>query len=231
MIWVIIPTYNEERALPQTLVSVFKQPGPYKIIVIDGGSTDETRNIVHTHSQITWLTAPKGRASQMNAGANYAETLQDSPDDWILFLHADTTLPANAFSQLHDLALDLHCQAGGFQHQFSGQDWRLQMISWLDNFRCQRSQIIYGDQALFVRAGLFRQVGGFPRLPMLEDVRLCEKLLLHTTPQLLASPVVTDARKFIQMGIWRSFIRVLMIILHVEFGLPTFRPAFFADVR
>jgi hypothetical protein len=66
---------------------------------------------------------------------------------------------------------------------------------------------------------------------MLEDVRFCEQILSHATPRLLASPVITDARKFIQMGIWRSFIRVLMIILHVEYGLPTFKPSFFTDVR
>ncbi len=231
MIWVVIPTYNEEHALPHTLTSVFQQHGEFNVIVVDGGSLDNTHDIVRTHDRITWLTAPKGRASQMNVGANYVLAQQASSNDWLLFLHADTLLPTHAFKQLSHLAEDSTCQAGGFQHQFSGKDWRLRMISWLDNFRCQRSQIIYGDQALFVRAGLFRQLGGFPLLPMLEDVRFCEQLLLHTTPRLLASPVVTDARKFIQMGIWRSFIRVLMIILHVEFGLPTFTPSFFADVR
>ncbi len=231
MIWVIIPTFNEEAALPQTLASVFQQHGDCQIIVVDGGSNDRTPDIVRAHDHITFLTAPKGRASQMNVGANYVLTQQTSSEDWLLFLHADTLLPAQAFMQLHHLASNPSWQAGGFQHQFSGQDWRLRMISWLDNFRCYHSQIIYGDQALFVRAGLFYRVGGFPLLPMLEDVRLCEQLLLHTTPRLLASPVVTDARKFIQMGIWRSFFRVLLIILHVEFGLPTFRPAFFADVR
>jgi rSAM/selenodomain-associated transferase 2 len=231
MIWVIIPTYNEERALPLTLLSVFQQKGPYQIIVVDGGSTDQTHNIVRTHSQIIWLTAPKGRASQMNVGANYMLTHQHTSNDWLLFLHADTLLPSNAFTQLYQLALDTSCQAGGFQHQFSGKDWRLRMISWLDNFRCHRSRIIYGDQALFVRVGLFHHLGGFPLQPMLEDVRFCEQLLGHTTPRLLTSPVVTDARKFVQMGIWRSFIRVLMIILHVEYGLPTFTPSFFADVR
>ncbi len=231
MIWIIIPTYKEERALPHTLASVFQQAGGYQIIVVDGGSNDRTNDIVGGHTQITWLTAPKGRASQMNAGADYVRTQQGSSDDWLLFLHADTLLPSDAIKQLHNLESDGSCQAGGFQNQFSGQDWRLRMISWLDNFRCHRSGIVYGDQALFVRTGLFQHVGGFPDLPMLEDVRLCEQLLGHTTLRLLPSSVITDARKFIQMGIWRSFIRVLMIILHVEYGLPTFTPAFFADVR
>ena len=231
MIWVIIPTFNEERALPHTLTAVLQQHGPFHILVVDGGSTDRTHDIVNNHPHITWLTAPKGRASQMNAGADYVIGQQASDHDWILFLHADTILPANALEQLHTLASDGNCQAGGFQHQFSGEDWRLRMISWLDNFRCHRSRIIYGDQALFVRAGLFQQIGGFPPLPMLEDVRFGEQLLAYTTPTLLPATVITDARKFIQMGIWRSLFRVLAIILHVEYGLPTLTPAFFADVR
>ena len=231
MIWVIIPTYNEERALPHTLASVFKQVGLYQVIVVDGGSTDQTREIVQTHPEIIWMTAPKGRASQMNAGGRAMLSRQHTSSDWLLFLHADTLLPDNAFKQLDQIAIDPNCQAGGFQHQFSGKDWRLRMISWLDNFRCQRSQIIYGDQALFVRVGLFHQLEGFPLQPILEDVRFCEQLLAHTTPKLLSSSVVTDARKFLQMGVWRSLIRVVMIILHVEYGLPTLTPAFFADVR
>ncbi len=231
MIWVVIPTFNEERALPQTLTSVYQQEGNFTIITVDGGSRDGTKAIVGQHPPIIWLTAPKGRASQMNAGANYILTHPHHEEDWLLFLHADTLLPSDAFTHLHALATDQTCQAGGFQHQFSGQDWRLRLISWLDNFRCHHSGIIYGDQALFVRAGLFRQLGGFPLQPMLEDVRFCEQLLAYTTPRLLPMAVVTDARKFIQMGIWQSFFRVLMIILHVEYGLPTFTPKFFADVR
>jgi glycosyltransferase involved in cell wall biosynthesis len=86
--------------------SVFKQKGPYQIIVVDGGSTDQTHNIVRTHSQIIWLTAPKGRASQMNVGANYMLTHQHTSNDWLLFLHADTLLPSNAFTQLYQLVLN-----------------------------------------------------------------------------------------------------------------------------
>ncbi len=231
MIWVIIPTYNEERALPDTLASVCQQKGDYRIIVIDGGSTDRTYDIVQAHSKITWLTAPKGRASQMNVGANYVLDSQHASSDWLLFLHADTCLPMAAFPELSRLASDRSCLAGGFHHQFSGSDWRLQMISWLDNFRCQHSRIIYGDQALFVRVGVFFDLEGFPEQSVLEDVRFGEKLLEQTTPRLVSAPVVTDARKFIQMGIWRSLFRVLMIILHVEYGLPTFTPSFFSDVR
>ena len=122
-------------------------------------------------------------------------------------------------------------QAGGFLHQFSGNDWRLRFISWLDNFRCRHSRIIYGDQALFIRPSLFQKLGGFPHQPILEDVAFCEELIRHTTPKLLAPPVITDSRKFVQMGIWRSLARVFLIILSVEFRLPVLAPAFFKDIR
>ena len=161
----------------------------------------------------------------MNAGAEFAK------GEWLLFLHADTTLPGGAIRRLNELEADRTVQAGGFMHRFSGDDWRLKFISSLDNFRCARSRIIYGDQALFVRRSLFERLGGFPKQRVLEDVAFCEKLINVTKPLLLSPPVVTDSRKFVQMGIWRSFARVLAIILHVEWGLPTLPPEFFRDIR
>lgn len=171
------------------------------------------------------LSAPKGRASQMNAGAKQAA------GEWLLFLHADTVLPHRAIQRLNELEADHEVQAGGFMHQFSKDDWRLKLISFLDNFRCIRSRIIYGDQALFVRRTLFEKLGGFPDQPILEDVAFCERLIKVTNPLLLSPPVVTDARKFIKMGVWRSLIRVLLIILHVEYRLPVLPRTFFRDVR
>lgn len=94
-----------------------------------------------------------------------------------------------------------------------------------------RGKIIYGDQALFVRRALFERLGGFPDQPILEDVAFCERLLFRTVPILLSPPVVTDARKFVKMGIWTSFLRVLAIILHVEWGIPVLPRAFFQDIR
>jgi rSAM/selenodomain-associated transferase 2 len=225
MISVIIPAYNEERALPVTLGHLLQLPGDFEVWLVDGGSRDETVAIASGAARVKVLHASKGRAIQMNAGAAMAR------GEWLLFLHADTLLPVDALVRLNGLEGAPSIEAGGFLHRFSGTDWRLRMISWLDNVRCLRSRIIYGDQAMFVRRSLFQRLGGFPKVPILEDVAFCEKLIRVTTPLLLAPPVVTDARKFLQMGVWRSFIRVLLIILHVQFHVPFLPRSFFRDVR
>lgn len=242
MVSVVIPAYNEEQALPHSLNALFRQEGIYEVVLVDGGSSDRTRAIAESfgftaesddrhgcpsvpRSPRLILTASKGRASQMNAGAKVAH------GEWLLFLHADTVLPTGAIRRLNAMHADQAIQAGGFRHQFSGTDWRLRFISFLDNLRCRCSRIIYGDQALFVRRTLFEHIGGFPNQPILEDVAICERLLKLTRPVLLSPPVVTDARKFVKMGIWPSFVRVLLIILHVEFGLPILPRSFFQEIR
>ena len=225
MISVVMPAYNEEKILRSTLAALFAQTGEFEVILVDGGSSDRTCEIARGFPQVRVRTASKRRASQMNAGARTAT------GEWLLFLHADTVLPVGALQRLNDMEHDPTIQAGGFMHQFSGDDWRLRFISLLDNFRCTRSRIIYGDQALFVRRSLFNQLGGFPDQAILEDVAFCERLIKKTSPLILSPHVVTDARKFVQMGVFRSFVRVLLIILHVEYRLPILPRAFFQDIR
>jgi rSAM/selenodomain-associated transferase 2 len=225
MISVIIPTLNEEKALPETLHHLLEQPGDFEVIVVDGGSVDRTGDIVRGEPGVRFLKAPKGRASQMNTGAHHAT------GDWLLFLHADTLLPEGALACLNALEADATIQAGGFLHRFSGTDWRLRMLSSLNNVRCRWSKVIYGDQAMFVRRTLFERLRGFPNEPRLEDVLFSRKLVRTVTPVLLAPPVVTDSRKFVQMGIWQSVFRASLILLSIELGLPFSSRAFFRDIR
>ncbi len=227
VISIIIPVYNEEKALPDTLDQFRDESGSaFEIIAVDGGSADRTCEIVARYPGVHLLRAPKGRASQMNAGARLAR------GEWLLFLHADTLLPPGALRQLAALQTTSTCLAGGFRHRFSGSDWRLWLISILDNYRCCRTRVIYGDQAMFVRRTLFEQLGGFPNQPILEDVAFCQKLNAVTEPVVLDDYVLTDSRKFVKMGIWRSLARVLGILIRLELGRPvaTTHP-FFQDVR
>ncbi len=225
MISVVIPVYNEAQALPATLQCLLAQSATAEVILVDGGSTDLSLSIAAACPRIRVLRTSKGRATQMNAGARVAQS------EWVLFLHADTLLPGNALADIE--ALDLDIEAGGFRHRFSGQDWRLRLISWLDNLRSRCSSIIYGDQAFFIRRGRFLALGGFPDQPILEDVALCVRLLPHSRPLLMPTTVVTDARKFLKLGVWRSFWRVIAIILSVELRrpVPHFALGFFQDVR
>ena len=225
MISVVIPAFNEQRALPATLERLYGQTGDFEVILVDGGSADGTRTIAGRYAGLQITDAAKGRASQMNAGAAKAR------GEWLLFLHADTLLPENALARIAELPADV--SAGGFRHRFSGGGLGLRFISLVDNIRCGASRIIFGDQAMFVRRSLFFRLGGFPNVERLEDVAFCEVLVKHTRPLLLDQAVVTDSRKFVEQGVWRSLARVGAILLCVRLGrrLPDFSLRFFEDVR
>lgn len=225
MISVVIPAYNEERALPQTLERLFSQLGEFEVILVDGGSADATRRIARRYPGVRLVDAARGRASQMNAGASMAR------GEWLLFLHADTLLPENGLARIAELPR--HVSAGGFRHRFSGSGFGLAFVSLVDNIRCNWSRIIYGDQAMFIRRALFFRLGGFPPVERLEDVHFCEQLVKSVRPVLLDQAVTTDARKFIQQGVWKSLARVLIILFCVNCGrrIPAAGLRFFEDVR
>jgi glycosyltransferase involved in cell wall biosynthesis len=194
-----------------------------EVIAVDGGSRDATRAILAATPWLRSVEAPRGRARQQNAGAAVAR------GQVLLFLHADTSLPANALQTVAAAASASDFHYGGFHHRFSGDDRRLRWISALHNFRCRKASTFYGDQALFVRRTTFAGLGGFPERAA-EDIALCEQLKALAVPVFLADTVITSSRKFERMGIWRSFARVLAILLCLRFGRTPPR-AFFADVR
>ena len=226
MLSVIIPTLNEETALPETLASLFRQSAGEEIIIVDGGSTDATEKICEQYPGISFINSEKGRAAQLNAGARSAS------GDILLFLHADTLLPDEALSTIIQVIDQGKQEAGGFRHSFGCEDWRLRFISFLDNRRCLKTKIIYGDQAMFIKRNLFERLNGFPDVKIMEDIYFCEKLVQHTTPVILDSYVKTDPRKFIKMGIWRSLYRVAAIQTRHELRLPVANDhPFFAEIR
>lgn len=226
MISVIIPTLNEEKALPATLETLFLERTDEEIIIVDGGSTDDTINIATRYADINVLSSAKGRASQLNTGARAAS------GDILLFLHADTLLPEHALQTIKKLIDDDKHDAGGFRHSFGDEDWRLRLISFLDNRRCQKTRIIYGDQAMFIRRELFFKLSGFPDTAILEDVYFCEQLVKHSQPVIADDYVFTDPRKFVKMGIWRSLYRVAAIQTRHELKLPVSNDhPFFSEIR
>ncbi len=225
MISIVIPALNEEMALPRTLATLREQRGSFEVIVVDGGSSDRTREIAAAEPRVRLISSARGRAVQMNAGARAAR------GEILLFLHADSVLPQGSIVLLNALETRRDCVWGGFRQRFSGDDWRLRLISRLHNWRCRLSRVFYGDQAMFVRSAPFHALGGFPEQPILEDVALSERLRAVAPPMLLDEHVVTDARKFLKMGIWRSLGRVFVIMLCYRLRLRIPMREFFSAVR
>lgn len=222
MISIIIPALNEERALPATLDCLLPQAGGHEIVLVDGGSSDQTLSIARSFPQVTVSSANRGRASQMNAGAEIAR------GDWLLFLHADTCLPDDGLARIASLPDEI--KTGGFKHRFSGQAPGLRLISRLHNFRCRCTRVFYGDQAMFIRRDLFEHVGGFP-VQQMEDLLLGERLVKHTRPEILDAYVTSCSRKFEQNGIWTGLGQVLLILTCHSLKLPIPAQKFFTNVR
>jgi len=221
VISIVIPTLNEQKALPATLEQIATQQEDAEIIIVDGGSVDETYECIDKYKYIKLIRAPRGRASQMNAGASIAK------GEWLLFLHADALLPEKALSLIQQQTK----LAGGFRHKFSGGVWGLRLVSWLHNLRCKLTGVFYGDQAMFIRRRLFVELGGFPDVAHLEDLLFSEKLLKHTKPVLLPLEVISDSRKFEQQGVWLSLFRVIQIQLCHELKLAPPTKKFFESIR
>ena len=217
---VIIPVLNEERSLARIL-SAFEswERTASEIIVVDGGSTDRTLDIAGDYP-CTVISAGKGRASQMNAGADY------STGEILLFLHADTALPA-AFAQLIKEAL--HREAGdskGFKEaewgwfdvRLDGDGFAFRVIEWFMTVRARLTRVCTGDQALFVRRNLFEAVGRFPELPLMEDVALSKTLRRTAPARPIAKRVTTSSRRWQTQGVVRTVLLMWELRLRYFLG-------------
>jgi len=226
VISVIIPTLNEQRALPATLESVAVQAAPNEIVVADGGSVDATRAVVEAfagrHPGVRWLEAARGRARQMNVGAAAAS------GEWLLFLHADTLLPSDALARIDGSPRSV--RAGCFRHRFSGSTPALRLLSWLHNRRFAVTRVIYGDQAMFVSSELFRGLGGFPDCDM-EDIAFSLALRRVTRPVMVPATVVTDSRKFAAMGPLRATARSVSLLVRFRLRRDVAGDRFFGEYR
>ncbi len=197
MISVVIPALNEAAGIERTLAGLqaWRERG-HEILLVDGGSEDGTPTRAAPYVDAV-LAAPKGRASQMNAGAAAAR------GDWLLFLHADSLLPPDALAQLRT-AMRSDAGWGRFDVCLSGRHPLLRIVALLMNLRSAWTGIATGDQAMFVRRAWFDAVGGYARIPLMEDVALSRRLLERARPFLIRSPVATDSRRWEQKGIWRT---------------------------
>ena len=194
---IVIPVLDEADTLALRLgaLAPLRSRGA-RVVVVDGGSADETLAIAQTHADVA-LVAPRGRGAQMNAGA------AAFADEVLLFLHADTVLP--------DLADKLVLEAlrgastwGRFDVRIDSPRAVFRCIERLMNWRSRWSGIATGDQAVFVRRDAFERVGGFPDIPLMEDIALSCALKCIAPPVCLRARVTTSARRWEKHGVWRT---------------------------
>ncbi|MFL5348559.1 MAG: TIGR04283 family arsenosugar biosynthesis glycosyltransferase [Hyalangium sp.] len=193
MISVILPVLNEEQRIRQRLEELAAMNGIAEIRVVDGGSTDATVEQARAFPKVTVLSAPRGRASQMNAGAEGAR------GSVLLFLHADVALPPDAPRHIAAALEDPRVVAGAFK-TWTVDDVgrsRLGPLLHLADLRSRYTRHPYGDQALFVRAEAFRAVGGFPAQPLMEDLELSRRLWRVGRIRTVDARVTVSGRRFL----------------------------------
>jgi rSAM/selenodomain-associated transferase 2 len=222
---VVIPTLNEERSLPRTLARAASL-GFDHLVVVDGGSTDQTRKIVQffAHSpqtsaltMVRLVTSPPGRSEQMNQGAN------ESQGDVLLFLHADTELPTNAKQAIEQALQDPLCVGGRFDVRFDRPSLLGTVISTLMNLRSRWSGIATGDQAIFVRRAIFDRLGGFAEIPLMEDVEFTTRLKRAGRVAALRETVTTSYRRWESYGPERTILLMWALRLLYWIGVSPHR--------
>lgn len=193
---IVVPMLDEAATLPALLVHLagWRARG-CEVVLVDGGSRDDSVEMARA-AGFRVLIAERGRARQMNAGA------QACGRALLLFLHADTRLPEAADAMVRAA---LAVQAWGrFDVRIDGRPLMLRVVAALMNLRSRLSGIATGDQAIFVRRDVFEAVGGFPDQPLMEDIELSCRLLRVSRPACLRARVRTSGRRWEQRGVWRT---------------------------
>ncbi len=207
---IIVPTLNEAANIAATLVPL--QPmraRGVEVVVADGGSTDDTRAIAQPLADHMIDCAP-GRARQMNAGAGVAT------GDSLLFLHADSFLPAEADREI--AAALSQSQWGRFDVTISGAHAMLPVVAWFMNHRSRLTGIATGDQGLFMTRKMFEGIGGFPDQPLMEDVEISTRLKSISPPACLAARIQTSGRRWEKHGVWKTILLMWWLRLRYFLG-------------
>lgn len=200
---VIVPALDEEAAIAPTLARI--RSGPvHELIVVDGGSRDATRAVAARDADRV-LSAPTGRALQMNAGAAAAS------GDTLLFVHSDTILPVGFADAIGSALADRRVVGGRFDVHLDGASRVLAVVAAAINWRSRWTRIATGDQAIFIRRAVFEAIGGYAPLPLFEDVRLSHAMKRAGRIACLRQRVSTSARRWEQRGVVRTVVLMWML--------------------
>lgn len=194
---IVVPALNEAARISEVLRCA-REPGVEQVIVVDGGSVDETVTRAEAAADLV-LRSACGRAVQMNAGAAAAS------GDVLLFLHADTSLPAGFAAAIRE-AIAAGAIGGRFDVDLAGEHRFLPVIAFLMNARSRLTRISTGDQAIFVRRDVFERIGGFAPIPLMEDVELSRRLRRTGALASLRLRVRTSARRWEENGVARTIL-------------------------
>lgn len=222
---VVIPTLDEAVALPRLLDDLSRMDPAPDVIVADGGSGDGTPEVAEARGA-RLLRAPRGRARQLDAGARALST------PWLLFLHADSRLPRRTRDALrvHLTRADPR-EACHFHFALEGRHWFWRFIETGQVLRERLFGLVYGDQGLLVSRSLFEEVGGYPDLPLMEDVEMIRRLRRAGRVRPLPVPLPTSPRRYEEAGRWRGWLRNTFLIFLYRLGVPPRRLARFYPAR
>jgi len=207
---IIIPALNEAASIATALAALapLRQRGA-QVVVVDGGSSDSTLDLAAAGADQT-LAAERGRARQMNAGARRAT------GDVLVFLHADTVLPADA--DVHIARAMERGRWGRFDVAIVGGSRWLVLVALLMNWRSRMTGICTGDQALFMRRDLFEDLGGFADLPLMEDVEFSRRARRIARPVAIAARAQTSGRRWERRGVCRTILLMWSLRWRYFFG-------------
>lgn len=226
----IVPVLNEARAIGGFLDALCAHDFA-EIIVVDGGSDDATRAIVqtcrtgHPDNRIVLIESARGRARQMNAGA------QQATSGILMFLHADTRLPDRAVENCRT-AIGGDRAWGRFDVRLDGRHALLPVVAFFMNWRSRLTGICTGDQGIFVRRDVFERIAGYAEISLMEDIEISRRLKRITRPACVRERVTTSARRWIEGGVLRTILHMWWLRLRYFFGtLPEKIARSYPDVR
>jgi len=211
---IIIPTLNEEKTIENCLNSIKKNGFECEIIVVDGGSSDQTVMLADPVVD-KGITFEKGRAKQMNYGS------ENATGEILVFLHADTLLPSNALNEIEQAIPFKQGVWGRFDIQLSGKMAGLPVVSALMNWRSRLTGIATGDQVIFISKKLFEKIGGYPDILLMEDISLCAQLKKISPPLCLTEKVISSGRRWETRGLIKTILLMWSLRLRYFFGENT----------